>query len=266
MAIIGMAFGLGIIIGPGIGFGLAKLFHNLLAPVFFSASVAVLNAIFVALRLPEPARRKQGARPPPQLSMARRVWPLLAIGFAATLASVAMEQTVAFYFQDRLHLRGEGIEAATMVGSALMIYGVVAVASQGFIVRRFKWSPRTLLCTGLPFAIAGFVLFVFARVYATLTGALVLQGFGQGLVLPGVTAALSLSAGDEEQGSVAGLNSASQSLGRTIGPLLGTNLYALRHELPYAFSATLLVIVLIVVLARPRLAAAHGRERAPAAE
>ena len=232
MAVIGMAFGLGVIVGPGIGFGLAKLFGNLLAPVFFSASVAVVNAIFVAIRLPEPERHTRGARPAPRGSMVRRTWPLLAIGFSATLASVAMEQTVAFYFQDRLHLRGEGIETATLVGSALMIYGVVAVLSQGFIVRRFKLPPRTLLRAGLPFAIGGFVLFVFARVYATLTSALVLQGFGQGLVLPGVTAALSLSVGEEEQGSVAGLNSASQGLGRTIGPVLGTSLYSVRHSCP----------------------------------
>ncbi len=266
MAVIGMAFGLGVIVGPGIGFGLAKLFHNLLAPVFFSASVAVLNAIFVAFRLPEPERRTAGARPAPQLAMVRRTWPLLAIGFAATLASVAMEQTVAFYFQDRLHLRGEGVETAMWVGSALMIYGVVAVASQGFLVRRFKWSPRTLLRAGLPFAIAGFVLFVFARAYATLTSALVLQGFGQGLLLPGVTAALSLSAADEEQGSMAGLNSASQGLGRTIGPVLGTGLYSLRHELPYAFSASLLTIVMLVGMVRTELAASPGRERAPAGE
>lgn len=253
MAVIGMAFGLGVIFGPGIGAGLAMLFDSVLAPVFFSSGVALLNAIFVATRLPEPARRS--ARPPaPEAGLVRRVWPLLAVGFAATLASVAMEQTVAFLFQDRLGLTDE-VETAVQVGGALLAYGVVAVAAQGFIVRRVKWTPMTLVRVGLPIALAGFVLFVFAHVYAALTGALVLQGLGQGLILPGVTSALSLSVGDDDQGAVAGLNSAAQGLARTLGPLVGGGLYELGRELPYAFSAALLALVLAVVLARPRLAA-----------
>ena len=249
MAVIGMAFGLGVIFGPGIGAGLAMLFDSLLAPVFFSGGAALLNAFFVYTRLPEPERRS-ATTPALDGQIFRKVWPLLAVGFAATLASVAMEQTVAFLFQDRLHLP-EGVGTAVMVGGALFAYGIVAVAAQGFIVRRVKWSPMTLVRVGLPIALCGFVLFVFANVYASLTGALVLQGLGQGFVLPGVTSALSLAVGDDDQGSVAGLNSASQGLARTLGPLAGGGLYELGRELPYVFAAGLLALVLVVVLARP---------------
>ena len=249
MAVIGMAFGLGVIFGPGIGAGLAMLFDSLLAPVFVSGGIALLNALFVALRLPEPERRS-ATTPALDAQIFRRVWPLLAVGFAATLGSVAMEQTVAFLFQDRLGLP-EGVGTAVMVGGALLAYGVVAVAAQGFIVRKVKWSPMTLVRVGLPIAMCGFVLFVFADVYATLTGALVLQGLGQGLVLPGVTSALSLAVGDDDQGAVAGLNSASQGLARTLGPLAGGQLYALGRELPYVFAAGLLALALVFVLALP---------------
>ncbi len=253
MAVIGMAFGLGVIFGPGIGAGLAMLFDSLLAPVFFSGAVALLNAVFVALRLPEPERRSASV-PTPEAGLVRKVWPLLAVGFAATLASVAMEQTVAFLFQDRLHLP-EGVGTAVPVGGALFVYGIVAVAAQGFLVRKVKWAPMTFVRVGLPIALAGFVLFLFAHVFASLTGALALQGLGQGLLLPGVTSALSLAVGDDDQGAVAGLNSASQGLARTLGPLVGGGLYELGRELPYAFSAMLLTVVLAVVLARPKIAA-----------
>lgn len=253
MAVIGMAFGLGVIFGPGIGAGLAMLFDSLLAPVYFSAGVAFLNALFVTLRLPEPERRSAGT-PEPDRAIARRVWPLLLVGFAATLASVAMEQTVAFLFQDRLALP-DGVGTAVPVGGALLVYGIVAVLAQGFIVRRVKWRPLTLVRVGLPLALAGFVLFVFAHVYATLTFALVLQGLGHGLILPGVTSALSLAVGDDDQGSVAGMNSSAQGLARTFGPLLGGGLYEWRQELPYVFSACLLALVLVTLLARrPRVA------------
>jgi MFS family permease len=68
-----------------------------------------------------------------------------------------------------------------------------------------------------------------------------------------VTAALSLSVHDQEQGAVAGLNSSAQALGRTVGPLLGTGLYELRPEYPYAFGALLLVVVFAFLLVSPSL-------------
>ena len=108
MAVIGAAFGLGIIFGPAIGAGLVELTGgDLLAPVWFSASVAVLNAIFIAWRLPEPEPHRPLAPAPPLRDLARKVWPILAVGLTATLASVMMEQTVAFYFMDRLELSAE---------------------------------------------------------------------------------------------------------------------------------------------------------------
>jgi MFS family permease len=249
MAVIGAAFGLGIIFGPAIGAGLAELTGSLLSPVYFSVAVAVVNGIFVAWRLPEPERTREPSAPVPLASVAKSVWPLLVVAFAMTLASVAMEQTVAFYFQDRLELSPTG--TARTVGLALMGYGVVAVLTQGFFVRRVSWSPLRLLRGGIPIAVAGFVLFVFADTGWMLVGALLLQGLGQGLALPGVTSALSLGVGDEEQGAVAGLNSSAQGLGRTFGPLVGTGLYEVQMELPFVFSAITLVGVLILLWVGP---------------
>jgi MFS family permease len=84
--------------------------------------------------------------------------------------------------------------------------------------------------------------------------------------LPGVTAALSLSVDDGEQGAVAGLNGAAQSLGRMLGPLLGTGLYELRPEYPYGFGAlTLCVVFAFLVLSRsPHLRAMKLDESARA--
>ncbi|MFK7987738.1 MAG: MFS transporter [Sandaracinaceae bacterium] len=252
MAVIGAAFGLGIIFGPGIGAGLASLFDDLLAPVWFSAGVAALNAVFVATSLPEPERRvtktaSRGAR-----VLAKKVWPILLVGLGATVASVAMEQTIAFTYQDRLGLTGTG--TAQAVGLALLAYGIVAVIAQGFIVRRFRLPPRTLLRVGLPFALVGFVVFIFAEETVGLTIALCLQGLGQGLMLPGVTAACSLAVSDSEQGVVAGLNSSAQGLGRTIGPIVGPVLYQqVNDQAPYVFSAALLGVMGIIVLLRPQI-------------
>lgn len=251
MALIGAAFGLALVFGPVIGAALAPF--GLLLPVYLSAAIAFVNAAFVALRLPEPTRRTRPSEPTELLPIALKVWPLLSVGLATTIASVSMEQTVAFYFQDRLSLSHTG--AARAVGFSLGLYGVVAVLVQGVFVRRTKWSPLALLRAGVPIAALGLLLFVFARHQPALMLAMALQGLGQALTGPAITAALSLAVTDQEQGAVAGLNSSSLALGRTLGPLLGTGLYELRPEYPYVFGAGLLVIVLGFLLFSPFRAA-----------
>lgn len=257
MALLGAAFGLGIIAGPAIGAALSGI--SLLAPVYFSAGFAALNALFVWLRLPESKLGPPSMYPPRMSPVAIKVWPLLAVAFTLSLASVAMEQTVAFYYQDRLQLGPQA--TARAVGGALACYGIVAVFVQGFVVRRMSIQPLWLLRVGLPIACAGFFLLIFARQYFALTLALAISGGGQALALPGVTAALSLGAADEEQGVVAGLSSSAQALGRVLGPIVGTGLYGLRPEYPYVFSAGLLCLVIGFVLGSRRL----SRIIAPAA-
>lgn len=245
MAVIGAAFGLGVIFGPALGAFLSRF--GLLVPVYVSASFALLNALFVWRWLPEPEGRNEPAPAPARLRFTDpRVARLLAAGLIATLSSVAMEQTLAFYFQDILKLPTE--ETPQWVGLALVCYGVVAVLVQGFVIRRFGLGPRLLLRLGPPVAMLGFCVFIFSNTFWLLVFALVLQGIGQGLTLPGVTAALSLQVGNTEQGSVAGLNSSSQGLARLLGPLVGGALYERAPQLPYLFSAVLLLVLSAVLL------------------
>ena len=261
MALIGAAFGLGVVIGPAIGAALSLV--SLLAPVYFSAGWVLLNALFVWLKLPEPRKHVHVVEERGEASIGVRIWPLLVMSLIVSLSSVAMEQTVAFYFQDRLRLTPH--QAARTVGIALVFYGLVAVFVQGFLVRRFRWSPYALLTAGVPIALTGFIGLIFAHRFAALTATLAVQGFGQGLALPGVTAAVSLAVGEHEQGSAAGLSHAANGLGRVLGPLVGTSLYELHPEFPYVCSAGLLGIALISLFASPRLrkALAHGAEPMP---
>jgi MFS family permease len=248
MAMVGAAFGLGIVFGPALGALLAPV--DLLLPVYVSSGVAFLNAFFVWLRLPEPERKLRPLEPSPLGPVARRMPGLLLVSFVATLSSVAMEQTISFLFQDRLALTAEGTTRS--VGLSLFVYGVVAVIVQGGFVRRTSWPPLRLVRIGVPIAACGLCGLVFAESQLTLTAALALQGLGQGLTLPGITAAISLRAREDEQGAAAGLTSSSQALARALGPVLGTALYQLRPDFPYlAGAALMLVIALLTLLLRP---------------
>lgn len=63
MAVIGAAFGLAIICGPGIG-ALASHFFGLLAPIGVACLVGTLNLGLVIALLPEPERHQKLDRPP----------------------------------------------------------------------------------------------------------------------------------------------------------------------------------------------------------
>lgn len=262
MAVIGAAFGLAIIFGPVIG-GVVAHFFGLTAPIWLSTVFGLLNAVMVWLRLPEPKRDAHAShRPPaPLRDVALRAWPLLAVAAVSTGASVLMEQTVAFLVEDRLHLAHE--ETPIWMGGALFVYGVVAVAVQGGLVRRVSIAPTTLVRVGMPITIAGLLTLMLAPGYALIVVGMALQGLGQGLVLPGVTTAMSLAVEDTEQGAVAGLNNSAQGMGRLIGPLFGTALYQLRPEMPYATGAGLLATVLLFVIASPQMRAIARRAAHP---
>ena len=69
-----------------------------------------------------------------------------------------------------------------------------------------------------------------------------------GLAGPGFMAGASLAVGPEEQGAVAGVASYCGPLGFTIGPLLGTALYAINPVYPYIFTLMVYLPLLVFVL------------------
>ncbi len=243
MALVGAAFGLGIIFGPILGAALSRF--GLLVPIWTSTALALLNAVFISLRLP--ATRAQAAElPPPSEGALRRTFPTLVVAFVTVLASVAMEQTIAFLYQDTLHL--DARSTARSVGLALGLYGTFAVLAQGLVVRRLKWSPLRLMRTGVMIGMMGFVGLVVAQDLTILSIAMAVQGLGYGLAMPGISALLSVSVEDSQQGEVAGLNGSTQALGRAVGPRRGTALYDTNPRYPYAVSLLMLVTVMGILI------------------
>jgi MFS family permease len=118
------------------------------------------------------------------------------------------------------------------------------------------------MAIGMPTALVGYVLLVFAHGLVPLTLALAVQAFGQSLALPGVTAGMSLGVSDDDQGVVAGLNSSALGFGRMFGPLAGTGLYQIHAEYPYWLSSGLLVVVMLAVAANSDLRASLRSDRA----
>lgn len=256
MAVLGGAFGLAVIVGPALGAGITTLF-DLVAPIWTSVALAVMNLALIALVLPVVPRAAPIARPAGGPSLFRRVAPLLLVGLVATTATVLVEQTIAFSYEDLLHL--EHRDTPRWVGGALVAYGVVAVLTQGVLVRRATLTPRALLLLGTPLLFLSMIGLTFADGLVTLTLSLLLQALGQGLVLPGVSAAISVEARSGEQGPLMGLHGSAQGIGRFLGPLIGPSLYGIDRTFPYALGAVLVAVTLgLVLLGARRPVVAHA--------
>ena len=241
MALVGAAFGLGLIFGPVIGAILSRF--GLLMPIWFAMVVALVNGVFIITSLPE-MDRKAVQVTEHRAGVLRRTWSILAVAFVVVLASVAMEQTIAFLYQDTLKL--DASHTPRWVGIALGVYGFSAVMAQGFVVRKVWLSPQVLMRVGMLIALFGYGGLIVGQSFGWLTASMAIQGFGYGLTMPGLTALLSVSVTDGEQGEVAGLNSSTQALGRTVGPLIGTSLYRVNMRYPYSLSLVMIVGVFLV--------------------
>ncbi|MFC4639438.1 MFS transporter [Deinococcus hohokamensis] len=256
MGLIGAAFGLGVVFGPALGALLSTV--SLTAPVFFSAALGLVTALVAARVLPETRRERAEVAAPGERRalLTRGAIPLfLAVSALSTLASVGMEQTISFYVQDTLNLTPEG--AARTVGGMLAVFGVVAALVQGGAIRPLskKLPPTPLLAAGLLVMAAGMFLLPQMRSAWPITLALAVIGIGSAILSPTLSAALSLSVPESQQGTVAGLNSSALALGRMTGPLIGTGLYqTVSHGAPYLLSGGVLAALLVVTLVvRPRV-------------
>jgi len=246
MGLIGAAFGLGVIIGPGIGGLLGDLFLAL--PFFVSAGLAALNLVGVALLLPEslPPEARTGHAEGKRSRWSAFSWEIAAlfgVTLALSLGMTGIEVTFGFFAADRLGL------AANQVGWVFATMGVVASIVQGFLVgqvqKRIGEARMTLV--GLLLGALGMLGVAFSQSPVAATAAICLLAAGTGLARPANSALISRRA-PGGQGVAIGLMDSFDSLGRIGGPVLGGSLYKIGLTLPYVSGAAMFTIALALSL------------------
>jgi DHA1 family multidrug resistance protein-like MFS transporter len=70
--------------------------------------------------------------------------------------------------------------------------------------------------------------------------------FGMAIVIPSITVMISQYA-ETEAGGILGLLTGANSLGQTLGPLVGSLLFVMNIHLPYLLSAVLLLVASVYV-------------------
>jgi MFS family permease len=234
---IGAAHSIGTILGPAIAY---FSIISLLAPIYMAAVMTFLAAILVMVYLPGLPIAKTTAVAKKKLRYTdKRILPFMVVGIAMFTGFSVVQQTLGYYFQDKLNLTAE--VTAQQVGIAMMGSAIAALAMQLIVVQRLGWTPFRLMRMGLPFMLLGFVGLTLGRDLLEFVLAMALVGMGIGMSAPGFSAAATLAVEPGEQGAVAGLISACPALGFIVGPILGGALYQIYPTLPYIVSAVLFI-------------------------
>jgi DHA1 family tetracycline resistance protein-like MFS transporter len=232
--LIGMAFGLGFVLGPLLGLALVNLpvpaEWRLRVPFLVAAGFSTIAWILVFLKLPESlpkdARDRQAARVISARGIAD-VFRLPSVGRMIGLATLvalgfaALEGTFSLYLEKRQSWGPGGV----MAGFTFL--GLVTAVVQGGMVRRLspKWGEPRLIVVGLVLLILGFAGLALAEGAAAILSAVLFIGVGQGFVSPTVTGLLSRITPEGERGAVFGTLSSAQTLARMANYLLANLLF-----------------------------------------
>lgn len=217
---LGAAFGLGFVIGPGLGGLLAQISYT--APIWAAAAITVVAALLAWFWLPETVHRVEAVAGSPwralrELGRRANLRLLFTIDFLYWGSFAVYQTTFALFGARRF-----GFDA-THTGYLLAVFGCLGIIVQlglvGPVVRRLG-ETRTLTI-GLIFAAIGWGGSAMTHSVPLFVAMLVPGALGIGLCNPSLVSLVSGAAGKHEQGRVQGAAGALESLGRTIGPVWG---------------------------------------------
>jgi DHA1 family tetracycline resistance protein-like MFS transporter len=226
---IGVAFGLGFIIGPTIGGILGKI--GLRVPFFAAAGLAMLNWLYGYFVLPESLpkdkrRNFEWKRANPigslkQLNKYPVIAGLIISIFLLYIASHAVQSTWAYYTIEKFKWDKD------MVGYSLGFVGFSVAIVQGGLIRIIipKIGQEKSVYFGLGLYTIGFILFGLANHSWMMFAFMIPYAMG-GIAGPSLQGIISNHVPVNEQGELQGALTSLMSAASIIGPLLMTNIFA----------------------------------------
>jgi len=271
MGLMGAAFGLGFIVGPGVG-GLlvdeAAGRQGFMAPIYLAAIMAAVAAVGVVLFLKESRAKADPAAPRERFLSGLKVAqtnPVVSRVLLVTLIFMAgfagMESTFALWAEQGWNWH------AREVGLNFMAVGVVSVLSQalltGRLARRFG-EARVLAFGAMIFGVSLVAQIAAVHLFPghpwLVPAITAVTAFGMSLTMPNVSALISRSVDPDRQGQMLGLNMASGSIARILGPIVAGVIYSsLGPDWPFLIGALFAIPAAIMAINAGR---AFRREQA----
>lgn len=253
MGILGAAFSMGFVTGPGIGGLLARPqdgAEGFRLPLLAAATLASAAAVGVLIFVRETRAPHHALTPPtPRLASLAEAFAHPVIGRVLIMAFIVVsgfagiEATYGLWTQARF---GWG---PRQIGFAFMATGVTGAVFQGLITgalaRRFGGA--RVLVAGLALVGCGMVVQLVSPAWPVAMAGFFTVSFGQSLTFPNIAALISQAAPPNRQGEMLGLNMSGNCLARIGGPLYAGAVFAkVSIGAPFATAALLVIPALLM--------------------
>jgi MFS transporter, DHA1 family, tetracycline resistance protein len=228
-AVIGIAFGVGFLIGPAISGYLAQYSYQY--PIYAAMTLSASSIIATAVLLPARKPSLEGAG---ERRLSVLAWGTYAEYFRRPALSPLLWQFFAFIFCFSTFMSGFPLFAERRftwdghafgpkeVGYVYAYVGVLGVILQGGLIGRLSriLGDRKLVTGGLIVSGVAFVALAWTFGIRNLLIVTALIACGTGVVRPAITSLITQSIGKWEQGSVLGLTQSLQSVAAIVAPFL----------------------------------------------
>jgi len=249
-AIIGISFGLGFLVGPGLSGLLSH--YSLQAPIYASAFLSFTSIVLSFALLPKKETRAEAkARKHFLRTITNSFYPstyapfmkvpalrrVLIQFFLFSFAFVLFTSGFALFAERRLHYQGHPFTAKE-VGYYLAYLGCVGVVIQARIVGWLGriWGERKMALVGFMAMGLGYVLYSGVYSVPVLLVVGVVASFGTGTTRPALTSLITRTADKDVQGAVLGVSQSLGSIAQIIAPIISG--FLIGHEWLSAWAIT----------------------------
>jgi MFS transporter, DHA1 family, tetracycline resistance protein len=275
MGLIGMAFGLGFILGPFVG-GMSLRHLGDTGPGWVAAAMCAANFLLAFFILTESHRPDSAqAAPRPHLDQwahtlrQPEVGLLVVVFFLATFCFSCFESTLALLVEANFNLNFKQDATSASTVAYLFVYcGLIGALVQGGAIGRLvkKMGEPRLIALSLVLTAASFAWIPFLKGTSPLSWRVLLQpeglpwvwlllalallSVGTSLTRPPLFGMVSNLTPNHEQGATIGVAQGAGSLARILGPVFATALLPYSPPLPYLICAAVLLATTALVLQR----------------
>ncbi len=271
MAIIGIAFALGFVVGPAFGgilslIDLTKIYPSLIAygvnpfsmPAAFAFCLSLFNTVWIMRKFQEslPPEKRGVVKTERSANIFKLFKPLpnpsiniINFGYFLFLSAFSgMEFTLTFLAAERLGY-------TSLQNAYIFIYiGFIIAFVQGGVVRRKASSvgEKKMSLIGMVSLIPGLLLISTAYSSAMLYAGLFFLAVGSSMIMPCLTSLVTLYTPAHEQGRSVGIFRSMGALARVIGPILASiAYYKFGAWAPYIFGSVFMIFPIILVAQLP---------------
>jgi multidrug resistance protein len=253
--LIGMAYGLGFILGPALGGALSPISLN--APVFAAAGLSLAAAVLGYFILPESLPKERRETAPIRLGDLN---PLASIGAVARKPGLGWLLIVTCLFEFAFN----GINSITalfvakrfdaqpwQIGLLLVVIGIALAVVQAALVPRLvpRFGEKRMAIVSLVGQAVGGLMMFLAPSYWFIFPAAIFTSSMSGFMFAGLGALTANRVSEREQGALAGVTASLGSLMSILGPLWAGLVYdRVMPGAPYWMGAVILLVAVLALM------------------